>query len=232
MLPFRLIGPLVVSKRTVLVAEIALLVLMPPESRAWSVPPAKTMPLDRAGAVDSRRVGRQRAAVERNRPREAVRARERQVAGAVERQPAGGAGHVAAQRDRPIGRVDEYRARGRKRLAGVDAGGTEGLERAAAEDDAAGRAGAVDPRRVGRERAAVDGNRSRETVRARKRQGTSAGERQPAGGTGDVSAHGDRAVARVQEDRARSGDRLRGVDAGGIEGLERAAGEDDAVGRA
>ena len=43
-LPPSVIGPLVVSSRMVLVAETALLVLMPPESRALSVPPPKEMP--------------------------------------------------------------------------------------------------------------------------------------------------------------------------------------------
>ena len=44
MFPLRVIGPLVVSSEIVLVAVIAFLVLMPPEARALSVPPAKTMP--------------------------------------------------------------------------------------------------------------------------------------------------------------------------------------------
>ena len=44
MFPLKVMGPLVVSRRMVLVAERALPVLMPPESRALSVPPAKTMP--------------------------------------------------------------------------------------------------------------------------------------------------------------------------------------------
>ena len=88
-------------------------------------------------------------------------------------------------------------------LTGIDAAGVEGLERAAGKDDAAGCVGTVDPGRVGLKQASINSRRAGIGAAARENQGAAADLGQAAAvGSGQGRGEGHGLTPRVDADRA------------------------------